>query len=380
MKGKTLVALYIAASHIILLQGCFEKNNTYGIVGMPAVSEDEKYTACIIAESEGISHYENPTYKKTDYSTTYWLKLYETATGKLKEKKKLLDKNAPSPDVECYGVHSNTVWLYANGIKAFDINTLEEKNNEEKIAKANGMKKTIFPYESRMINAAVENGYIDFTADNGEKYRLTLSDLTIKNKQDIVEEKSRQVNAYTTLHNEDAYGIRSDTLNNKLYLLAKDDTTAKKSNLFSQELHETAARLKLFTADYTVRKLGVHNSYTIETTNSVGKTDYLNGCFAKNTRNGEVIHLTKPDSYLIIHNDVMGEKSKAVITRTDTNGNKIWETATGLSSKIEHCIAGKKYCFFTTNKNYMFSPHIGKDALCIVDTGNGRVVTAPLNE
>lgn len=371
--------ILIATASLFVFIGCADKYYTYCIMGMPATSTDGQYIACIIAESEGTSHYENPTYRKTTYSTSYWLKLYETSSGKLKEKIKLLDKNAVSPDVECFGVYNNTVWVYANGIKAFDINTFEEKTDEEKIAKANGMRSTIFPPESRMVNAAVENGYIDFIADDGEKYRLTLSDLKIKNKQAIQEQNNIAANIHHLI-NEDAYGMRSDTLKNKLYLLAKGETEAKNSNLFSPELNETAARLKLFTADYSVRKLGMHDSYTIETTNQLTETTYLNGCFAKNTYTGKVIHFSNPDGYLIIYNDIMGEKSKAIITRIDTNGKTIWETATGVSSKIEHCIVSGKYCIITTNKDYMFSPNIGKDALCIVGTERGDITKIFLNE
>jgi hypothetical protein len=380
MKEKTIRELFIAmAGLIFLLQGCVEKHNTYGVIGIPAISKDGKYTACIVAKSEGTSQYENPTYRKTDYSISYWLKLYETSSGKLKEKKKLIDKNAVSPDVECFGVYENTLWVYANGITAYDINTLEEKTNEEKIAKANGMKKTIFPYGSRLVNAAVQNGFIDFIADNGEEYRLTFADLKIKNKQSIEEVKNETVNSHH-LKNKDTYGMRSDTLNNKLYILAKDETDAKNGSLFSQELNETAARLKLFNAAYALSKLGMHDSYAIETINSLSETTYLNGCFAKNTSNGKVIHLSNPDGYLIIHNDTLGEKSKAIISRIDTHGKTIWETATGISIKIEHCILSGKYCIITTNKDYMFNPHIGKDALCFIDTENGHIAISYLNE
>lgn len=379
MKIKKILLHVFAVNFLFLLNGCIEKHNDYGVVGMPVISSDGKHIACIIAESEGTSRYENPTYRKTTYSTSYWLKLYETSSGKLKEKIKLLDKNTVSPDVECFGVSDNAVWVYANGIKAFDFSTLEEKTNEEKIAKANSMRATVFPAESRMINAAVENGFIDFVADDREEYRLTLSDLKIKNKQGIEEDKSKQVNINSLL-DADAYGMRSDTFNNKLYILAKDDAAAKNSSLFNPELNETAARLKLFAADYSVRKLGMHNSYTIETINNLTETTYLNGCFAKNTYTGKVIHLSNPDGYLIIHNDVMGEKSKGIITRIDTNGKKIWETTTDVSTKIEQCILSGKYCIITTNKGYMFSPNIGKDALVVADIKTGSILLPMLHK
>jgi hypothetical protein len=366
MVKINMMPFIIVAGVICFLQGCIEKHNTYG-------------TACIIAESEGISQYENPTYKKTNYSTSYWLKLYETATGKLNKKIKLLDKNTVSPDVECFGIYNNAVWIYANGIKAFDINTLKQKANEEKIAHFNGMKKTIFPSESRMITAIIENGYIDFITDNGDKYRLTLADEKIINKQKLQSDKNNGEKPYRLLH-PDSYGLRCDTLNNKMYILAKDSNAAKNANPYITELNETAYRMKFFTAGYAARKLGMHNTYEIEKINSPGEATYLNGCFAKNTYTGNIIRLSNPAGYLIIHNDVMGEKSKAIITRIDTNGKKIWETYTSVSPKIESCIMKGKFLAFTTNKAYMLSPHIGKDVLCFIDTENGSFTKTLLNE
>jgi hypothetical protein len=83
--------------------------------------------------------------------------------------------------------------------------------------------------------------------------------------------------------------------------------------------------------------------------------------------------LHQPAGYLIIHQDVVGSDSKAILTRIDTANKKIWRTATGISNKIAHCIVAGKYCLITSNASYMFSPHIGKDALCIIDLETGNI-------
>lgn len=378
LTKKEAAAALVTFAACLLLNSCISKQNTYGVVSMPVISSDGAYTACIVAESEGISHYENPTYRKTDYSTSYWLKLYETATGKLKEKRKLLDKNAVSPDVECYGVYNNSIWLYANGLKAYEVTTLEEKTNEQKIAKANNITRNTFPYESRMVNADIENGFIDFTADNGEKYRLLLADLKVINKENMLPETKTVTNTHRFFQN-DNYGLRCDTLENKMYTLARDDEAAKNASPHITKLNETGYRLKLFTAAYTTRKLGLHNTLETQSFNSLSENTYLNGCFAKETHKDTIIRLSNPVGYLIIHNDVMGEKSQAIITRIDTNGNKIWETVTGVSTKIEHCILSGRYCIISTNKDYMFSPNIGKDALCIINIETHQVIKPKLN-
>lgn len=375
------IIIAFAAGFIFMLKGCLQKHNNYGVVGMPAASADGNFVVVVVAENEATTYSENPTYRKTTYSTSYWLKQYETATGKLLKKKKLIGHaELNNRAVASYGAAGNNIWLHIDKLRAYDINTLEEATNEEKIAAANGMGKQVFPYEDRLMRPAVEKGYIDFTNDNGDEYRLLLDGLKIKGKASLPNDESNEErNINRLLHNDD-YGTRSDTLNNKMYILAKDSSLAANTSPNNYSLHETAYRMKLFAAGYTVKKFGPNDSYAYGNIYRVGDSTYLNPCFAKDMYHDAVIHLSSPDGFLLIHQDVLGEKSKAVITRIDTNGKKVWESAIGASTKIENCILGGKYFIISTNKDYMFSPHAGKDALCIINIENGNTVKALLNE
>ncbi|MES2847736.1 MAG: hypothetical protein V4685_01665, partial [Bacteroidota bacterium] len=118
---------------ILFLSSCFPKYNTYGVEGIPVLSDDNKKIICLVAESEATSHQENGGFVKTTYRTSYWLKQYETVTGKLIKKKKLLD-HTDNPDISCYGSYDNKIWLYVNGIEAYDINSLEKLTGEKEIA------------------------------------------------------------------------------------------------------------------------------------------------------------------------------------------------------------------------------------------------------
>ncbi len=366
---------------ILFFSSCFPKYNTYGIEGIPVLSHDSKQIVCVVAESEATSHQENGGFVKATYSTSYWLKQYETATGKLLKKKKLLGAaEVDNPDISCYGNFDNKIWLYVNGIAAYDINSLEKLTGEKEIAAGNGVKKTLFPYGSRLVNAAVENGYIDFTADNGEQYRLQLKDLKIINKEGLKDNGGNAEKRISRLLHKEDYGVRCDTLNNNMFAFAKDITAAGNCNLGDYNLTEVAYRMKLFRADYTMRRLGNHNSFDFTNIIQQGNTTYLNPCFAADLYSGTAIHLSQPEGYLIIHQDVLGSNSKAMLTRIDTNNTKIWETAAGVSTKISDCIISGKYCAIVTNKDYMFSPHIGKDALCIIDTETGNIIKPVISE
>jgi hypothetical protein len=370
-----IIIISFAAGFIVLMNGCVSKQNTAGIIGAPVVSPDHKYIVAVIAESEALSHQENGGFVQTNYNSTYWLKQYEMATGKLIKKKALISSAEKSnTTVTCYGSYDNKIWLHANELQAYDINTFEEVMNEEKLAAANRMNKNIFPLDGRLISASVENGYINFTGENGEEYRILLNSLKIINKKDLVAgEKDTGKKIAGFFNREDDYGIRCDSFMNKMFALAKDSKQVAEYNPANCEADEVAYRMKFFSAVYTMRRLGNHNSFDFSNITQQGDTTYLDAAFAKDLHSGNAIHLFQPAGYLIIHKDILGSNSKAILTRIDTANKKIWETATGISTKIAHCMVSGKYCIITANASYMFSPHIGKDALCIVDMETGNI-------
>ncbi len=381
-KIKNTLIILLFFSTALLTTGCFPKSNTYGVDGIPVVSGDKKSIVAVVAESEGLSHQENGGFVKTIYNTSYWLKKYDIATGELLKKKELIaSAEKTNSTASCYGVYDNKVWVYVNGIVAYDINSFEEVVNEEKMAAVNGVKRIIFPYGERLVNPSVENGYIDFTADNGEAFRLILKDLKIISKKDAVQTGGiPERNISRLLKKDNDYGIRCDTFNNKMFALAKDNTKAGSYYLGDYSVDEVAYRMKFFKADYTMKRLGDHNSFDFINITQQGSDTYLNANFAKNFYSGRPIHLSQPAGYLIIHQDTLGSNSKSVVTRVDTSNKKIWETATGVSTKIAGCVLSGRYCIISTNTDYMLSPHVGKDALCIIDTETGALIKPAINK
>lgn len=374
------IPFFVYSICVFLLSGCLGKHTEYSIACAPAISEDGKYINCIVAESDGTITMENGGYNKTAYTTTYWLKQYETATGKLTNRKKLVRPSAAdNVNINCFGCFNNKIWLYVNGIKAYDMKSLEEVTNEEKIAAANGMKKTVFPADERLLYANVEKGHIDFMADNQEPFRLTLKDFIIHKKTGKLDTDlaKKQVNS---LSHHDDYGVRCDTFNNKVFAFAKNEAAAKKLLPGHSDISETAYRMTLFKADYSTHQLGMHNSFTYYNMQQAEINTYLNPCFAADTYNGSVIHLLSPDGYIVIHQDVPGEKSKALITRLDLNGKELWKIKTGVSTKIESCSMEGRYLCLSTNRDYMLSPFIGKDALCIIDIYTGNIIQPSLKD
>lgn len=371
----------LALAFLFLMSGCLRKFDNYGVVDTIVSNPSNSSVTVVVAENNAMSYQKNGGFIKTTYSTTYWLKQYETATGKLIQKKKVFKPSeANKLSIACYGRFGNNIWMNIDGLVAYDINSLEQVTNEKAIATANGVSKTIFPLDDRLVKPNLEKGYIDFIADNGEAYRLTLNNLKIDKKE--VEENDTEAaeRKISRMFQDDDYGVRCDTFGNKLFAFAKNETAAKESSPDRGDISETAYRMKLYIADYSIRKLGMHNSFTVENVQQALNATYLNPCFAMDTYNGRIIHLADPGGYIIIQQDVLGEKSKAIVTRIDTSGKVIWEKPTGISTKIGSCTLQGRYLLLSTNKDYMLSPFIGKDALCIVNIQDGNIILPALSD
>lgn len=380
---QKIVFTGLVLAFLFLMNGCLRKFDNYGVVDTMVSNPSNSSITVLVAENNAMSYQKNGGFVKTTYTTTYWLKQYETSTGKLIRKRKVFTPSeANRTSINCYGRYGNNIWLYIDGLAAYDINSLELVTDEKQIAAANAVSHTIFPVGDRLVKPSLEKGFIDFIADNGEAYQLALNNLKISKKEE--EEEENDADAAETkinrLLNEDDYGVRCDTFNNKLFAFAKNESAAKESSPDHGDIAETAYRMKLYKADYAIRKLGMHNSFSIDSIQQTAQETYLNPCFVMDTYKGSIIHLRNPEGYLVIHQDVLGETSKALVTRIDLEGKVIWEKPTGVSTKIANCTLQGKYLSIATNKDYMFSPFIGKDALCIINIENGSIILPALND
>ncbi len=379
--GRRLLLFTISSSLIILLPGCLRKFDNYGITGAIISNPANAAVTVLVAENSATSYQKNGGFVKTTYTTTYWLKQYDALTGKLNIKKKVFTPGeANKLSIACYGRYGNTIWMHINGLTAFDINSLEEVTNEKDIATKNGLDANLFPVDDRLITPGLGKGYIDFIAANGEAYRIGLNDLKISKKQEAENDDDAVERKINRLIKNDDYGVRCDTFNGKLFAFAKNETAARESAPGYGSISEAAYRVKLYKAGYSVRRLGMHNSITPENVEAAGGDTYLNPCFVMDKQVGNIIHLSNPDGYIVMQQDVLGEKSKAIISRIDTSGRVIWEKRTTISTKTGDCTLQGRYLLLSTNKDYMFSPFIGKDALCIVNIENGQVILPSLGD
>jgi hypothetical protein len=377
-KTANLINILLAAGLFMLLNGCTQTSFTYGIIGTPTISNNGQYVTVLVAESKGITRQINGGYRATEYNSSYWLKQYETSTGKLLKKKKIITAAEKMNMLPlCYGGYADKIWLHTSGIIAYDINTLQEVVNEEMLVKQNSFDANNFPNDQRFIDDNVADGYISFTTMNREKYRIDLSTLKINSENGITKNAAKP--QHQLLH-KIMYATRSDTLNGKVFTLAKDSATAMNSYPGNSDDEAIYKPLYLFTASYTTSKIGNRILYRYNSMKKFSGTSYINGIFLKDFKTNKIVPLQKPGAFIILHNDSLKNEAKSILTAIDKSNHLIWQINTGLSTKLTDCIVKNNYCIITGNKNYLLAPHIGSDMLCVVNMRIGKMVSPTIPE
>lgn len=375
------VSFLFAAVYMLLLTGCTQYSVSYGVINHPAVSNDGKITVVLVAESRGTTYQVNGGYRATDYNTSYWLKQYENASGKLLKKKKIIT-NAEQQNILplCYGGFGDKIWLHTSGLKAYSLSSLDEEVTEDQLAAENHFDKINFPADQRFDADNINEGYIKFSAGDGTKYIIDLSSLKIHNEKNVATHKKNSNTPQQLLHNAGriTLGVRWDTLNNNIFMLAKDSAAAGNSSPGNSEEGPVYKTLYLFTANFTTHSIGSHSFYSYKNLRRLPGAAYLNGFFLKDFGSGKIIKLLQPDAYIILHNDSLTGNARSVVSAVDTGNQILWQLNTGISTHLAGCTVKNNSCILTGNRHPIISPHIGSDMLCIINIKAGKLQTISL--
>lgn len=161
-----------------LMRSCLSQWDTYGFVGWPGISNDQKTMVICKTYSKTNSYSSKGGMTHISYSTTYYLEKIDIETGKVLQKKKLMNhRKIKTGGLQCYGGYDDKIWVFANYLRAYDMNSLEQVIKLEDIEANNPELKGKFPTESNYYDPHLNLGYITITAQDGDKYQLMLKDL-----------------------------------------------------------------------------------------------------------------------------------------------------------------------------------------------------------
>jgi hypothetical protein len=174
--GVVIVGLVLG--FFFLLRGCLSKWDSYGVMGWPGITEDQKSMVFVKSYSKTTSYSNQGGFVRKSYSTTYYLEKVELATGKVTKKVKLMSQGKiKKGGLNCYGGYKDRLWIFANFLRAYDMNTLEQVVKVEDIENKNPQLKGKMPVESQYYDEHINLGYITITALDGDKYNIMLDDL-----------------------------------------------------------------------------------------------------------------------------------------------------------------------------------------------------------
>lgn len=375
-----IVVIALVIGFLGQLKSCSSSNESYGIEIKPAVSNNGKYVAAVMAKTTTTSFSENGGYRKSEYSTIYYLNLYETTTGKLVKQEKIISTGELKDKVLiCYGGFDDKLWLFANELKAYDITTLEETNDSKLMALNTYLKKKFMDAPNAVTGDAAQ-GFLDFTDEKREQHRLDLNNLKITPLKEIFIANKPTGTAYinSVFNREESFGSCSDTSNNRLYALLKDSIELLSFNPDYKITNEGHKRVTLYSSAFQVKKYNGHNIYSYRDIKSLPGSSYLNGNFL-NDHSNTVIHLQNPAGYIIAHQDSFTNNAKTILTRIDLVNNKIWETNTGISTKLLSCVVKNNYCIITGRISYNISLHAGSDGFCIIHLKTGEIINPSIH-
>ncbi len=168
----------IVIGFIFLMRSCLSQWDKFGTMGWPGVTEDQKSLVIVKSYSKTNSYSQKNGMTHISQSTTYYLEKIDLATGKVSQKKKLMNqRKIKKGSLQCYGGYKDKLWIFANFLRAYDMNTLEEVVKIEDIENKNPQLKGKMPVENQYYDAHINMGYITITALDGDKYNIMLDDL-----------------------------------------------------------------------------------------------------------------------------------------------------------------------------------------------------------
>ena len=168
----------LVVGFIFLLRGCLSQWDSFGVAGWPGITDDQKTLVFVKSYSKTNSYSNKNGIVSKSYSTTYYIEKVDLATGQVVKKEKLMAQRKIKKGVlECFGGYKNRLWVFANFLRAYDMNTLEQVVKLEDIETKNPQLKGKMPAESQYYDAHINLGYITVTAQDGDKYNIVLDDL-----------------------------------------------------------------------------------------------------------------------------------------------------------------------------------------------------------
>lgn len=251
------------------------------------------------------------------------------------------------------------------------LKTLQEKLNSW----ADEMRKNAHALRDKEITMAeYQNRETQRTKEN-DSIRHLLEELELQQQAIIsgIDNRKRMDQLFSS-----SFGIAlnditktSDSLNGQWYGLVNEKESSSLSDYFRiNDNYEATKRNAFYTCALVTENRNV--KLNLSTLQRLGTSDFLQGGFMLNPASGNVLCLSGPESFLVLHRDVIGKEGKLLVSRVDMTGNILWNAETGIPADMQDLILYKnKLVIFGTTNSDLTSGEA--NTMVILNLDNGEV-------
>jgi hypothetical protein len=383
ISGSLLFIALLVVGFIYLLRGCLAKYDERNAI--PPVLFFEKDGKAVLFSlvkfEKATSYSQDGGFINKSVSNSYYVQCNDANTGeKIKDNKITGHSRIKHYPMELIGASAGKAWLFIDELIAYDPFTLEKLADQAAIENKNPLLKGKLPIERQYYRFNEGDEKISFTAIDGSLWELNTQNLLAlpaplspPEKIDIgdITFLSRRKNLQRLNLSFNEMKVNQDTIIGRWFGMYAGDELA--------ELNKYPTITTAYGTDK--RRQFVSGSYGTENSNKVinkpvtpvsGSNEYfLDGGFLLDKGTANPIHLTNPDSYLVVYKNQIGVEGHIVICRLTIDGRNLWTVDMNLKSVIDWSLhANKLYITGMDNKELSSSEC---NLLMNIDLQSGQV-------
>lgn len=282
-------------------------------------------------------------------SITWWqpvLVAHDARTGALRWDRPLgrIDDYAAKEHTKLFGADGDRVWIFANGFAGIDAATGETVVDAAALEAANPALRGVVPTEPRWFKMDLQTGKLVVTAADGRLWKVDASPLaltpTTQDTSGVVktDDYLRYLQSWTAGPALGGgaldYTLQGDLLETRWVGLLAPEERERFTGSLSQPQRPTydpPRRRRLWYGDASSDK-GITGT-TWRATNlapAAESAEFLQGGLVRDGGRLRVLRLRKPDGFLVLHTDRLGDGGQHLLTRIDTDGKPLWSAAVPL--------------------------------------------------
>lgn len=264
----------------------------------------------------------------------YQLQLTDVKTARIINRNEIINAEKPISQEQIIGKLEGVLWILADSLTGYDVNTLKLVVTETEIASINPFMKNNFSRmpNSYLLDEAAQVMYM--SAENGDRYKLypdmiIMPDSTTSDQapDDFSYEFAAEYKLYGKYNLKYALSC-IDTLDNRLFILGSKKETAQVLSYFGVGIYPEQNEVRQLTS-IPFNPSGDHIDFS-KNKPITSPNNYFGAAFLLNKFYTTAWH-GKDGEHLIFYRSGSGAKATLSIAMLDKTGKQLWKSDTGIA-------------------------------------------------